>query len=119
MVGLVGSFTSKICKPVSYTHLDVYKRQGHTMTDTLDALQSSREMRSAKPVSYTHLDVYKRQLYRLIAVFRRYERGIGWNDSGGRDLCLSQFAVGCAVSRARSALALGSYHCLLYTSRGV
>ena len=56
-------------KPVSYTHLDVYKRQ------PLDeqAAEDCRKVLSAffeemteweqymEPVSYTHLDVYKRQ----------------------------------------------------------
>ena len=40
---------------VSYTHLDVYKRQ---MTE----LPFSKLVTRAKPVSYTHLDVYKRQV---------------------------------------------------------
>ncbi|OUF48459.1 cytochrome c-type biogenesis protein NrfE [Pluralibacter gergoviae] len=38
--------------PVSYTHLDVYKRQAAVLR---------RAGRRAHPVSYTHLDVYKRQ----------------------------------------------------------
>ncbi len=42
--------------PVSYTHLDVYKRQARTSGDA-----SPSPARSAAPVSYTHLDVYKRQ----------------------------------------------------------
>ena len=51
--------------PVSYTHLDVYKRQLYDrinqrvlmmMDEGLEA-----EARSVYPVSYTHLDVYKRQ----------------------------------------------------------
>ncbi len=42
--------------PVSYTHLDVYKRQD--ISGYYDALI---EMTSYWPVSYTHLDVYKRQ----------------------------------------------------------
>ena len=40
-------------KSVSYTHLDVYKRQGSTEVGTL--------FLNPQPVSYTHLDVYKRQ----------------------------------------------------------
>ena len=44
---------------VSYTHLDVYKRQ------TLEALRPPKTNQNGihyvKPVSYTHLDVYKRQ----------------------------------------------------------
>ena len=39
-----------LLQPVSYTHLDVYKRQDFNRVPT-----------SYIPVSYTHLDVYKRQ----------------------------------------------------------
>ena len=54
--------------PVSYTHLDVYKRQAWHLYYVLD-LQNKETHRiafheitkSAIPVSYTHLDVYKRQ----------------------------------------------------------
>ena len=74
--------------PVSYTHLDVYKRQaqrqadrrarradmlegGRTgqacrrfqLTNQLPAIERIKEIDEAGPVSYTHLDVYKRQLY--------------------------------------------------------
>ncbi|WP_459448289.1 hypothetical protein [Erwinia amylovora] len=38
---------------VSYTHLDVYKRQG---------MMASTRGGSPLAVSYTHLDVYKRQI---------------------------------------------------------
>ena len=44
--------------PVSYTHLDVYKRQ---LLPLLGA------QRGIAPVSYTHLDVYKRQLHQRSA----------------------------------------------------
>ena len=81
--------------PVSYTHLDVYKRQKlpidnlilstktHNTIMALDPyvlhlnsnsniliLQNGMGMaqRLTEPVSYTHLDVYKRQVY------KRYER---------------------------------------------
>ncbi|WP_459448204.1 hypothetical protein [Erwinia amylovora] len=57
-------------KPVSYTHLDVYKRQGlrlpPAMADGSDDKRCqfcSVPIFSHKPVSYTHLDVYKRQVY--------------------------------------------------------
>ena len=40
--------------PVSYTHLDVYKRQVNQYVGA--------EWKGIDPVSYTHLDVYKRQL---------------------------------------------------------
>ena len=69
---------------VSYTHLDVYKRQGvgralHRLADALVGVKlftmtadnpragyvrrvySSDEAAYPTPVSYTHLDVYKRQ----------------------------------------------------------
>ena len=54
-------------RPVSYTHLDVYKRQpfvvfrckGHIADVAACCLLVVLE-----PVSYTHLDVYKRQILR-------------------------------------------------------
>ena len=53
--------------PVSYTHLDVYKRQGIKKTDLSrdeflkHAWAWTEEHGGIIPVSYTHLDVYKRQ----------------------------------------------------------
>ena len=56
--------------PVSYTHLDVYKRQAYfrvysgTMNSgsyVLNATKDKKERVGRIPVSYTHLDVYKRQ----------------------------------------------------------
>ena len=54
---------------VSYTHLDVYKRQAiggssGSISSGLDdvADSASGAAKKMKPVSYTHLDVYKRQL---------------------------------------------------------
>ena len=59
--------------PVSYTHLDVYKRQillGHSSSSRARQLQTLRQATLSNtrnhleliiPVSYTHLDVYKRQ----------------------------------------------------------
>ena len=58
-------------RPVSYTHLDVYKRQevdmkgivaenGKVVTDEMIAGWESALERD-ESVSYTHLDVYKRQ----------------------------------------------------------
>ena len=73
--------------PVSYTHLDVYKRQTllsygneavmleKLITETEKEMQTIREAAKEKdlqkldsltPVSYTHLDVYKRQACRLL-----------------------------------------------------
>ena len=67
---------------VSYTHLDVYKRQAfnlrtfgdyhdlYLLTDVMllaDVFESFRDMAlrdyCLDPVSYTHLDVYKRQIH--------------------------------------------------------
>ena len=43
--------------PVSYTHLDVYKRQMHHYINHTNCSYTH-----TRPVSYTHLDVYKRQV---------------------------------------------------------
>ena len=63
----------QIMKTVSYTHLDVYKRQSHgTAAGTGKGRTAGRRIHSGGrgtervkyrhvPVSYTHLDVYKRQ----------------------------------------------------------
>ena len=55
--------------PVSYTHLDVYKRQ-HCDSNRTDGKLCSGQFFTISylkceniPVSYTHLDVYKRQPY--------------------------------------------------------
>ena len=72
---------SEVHKPVSYTHLDVYKRQQPILVQ-----QEKKEllpdwhydnyiMGLTKPVSYTHIDVYKRQVDELTdydAVMKRY-----------------------------------------------
>ena len=63
--------TAAFTAPVSYTHLDVYKRQSEcsvkvdeesfasfVIVDGEGKIESDDTM----PVSYTHLDVYKRQL---------------------------------------------------------
>ena len=76
--------------PVSYTHLDVYKRQLRTIinvywlddpnkpfwdysSDSLGAWFGIFTILfpwiGAIPVSYTHLDVYKRQLYSLKSLY--------------------------------------------------
>ena len=53
--------------PVSYTHLDVYKRQAvprwfsqQNEEDEEEIIEAYYKYRD-EPVSYTHLDVYKRQ----------------------------------------------------------
>ena len=56
-------------QPVSYTHLDVYKRQmdQQTALERQQALYREKNahlrqyLEPVEPVSYTHLDVYKRQ----------------------------------------------------------
>ena len=49
--------------PVSYTHLDVYKRQamGYSKKDVAYTAPDCGCTGGAASVSYTHLDVYKRQ----------------------------------------------------------
>ena len=60
---------------VSYTHLDVYKRQQRYWFKRQLELAAEASLpviihsRDAAPVSYTHLDVYKRQ--RRDFAFRR------------------------------------------------
>ena len=49
-------------EPVSYTHLDVYKRQADELLDEIVvAAVDMVDVADLRPVSYTHLDVYKRQ----------------------------------------------------------
>ena len=50
---------------VSYTHLDVYKRQGLVDAHYPHRPSAGRDPPHEihRPVSYTHLDVYKRQGY--------------------------------------------------------
>ena len=47
--------------PVSYTHLDVYKRQKQKKR-TITKSRVKKSLLAATTVSYTHLDVYKRQV---------------------------------------------------------
>ena len=76
-------------RAVSYTHLDVYKRQGeqrgkrgvdgtaHGLPDALLSDDLKRLLaRGAQAVSYTHLDVYKRQT--SSKVFGRILSAKGW-----------------------------------------
>ena len=58
---------SPIGEPVSYTHLDGYKRQlmaerGKSEAPTLFQVNGPVGLANWKAVSYTHLDVYKRQM---------------------------------------------------------
>ena len=68
----IGPYKMPASKPVSYTHLDVYKRQGVAVLRVVFAVLVAGELAvdreterggffSVDPVSYTHLDVYKRQ----------------------------------------------------------
>ena len=65
---LISTAASPSYKPVSYTHLDVYKRQDMCYNCVLFSANRSFTgeistiiPREYKAVSYTHLDVYKRQ----------------------------------------------------------
>ena len=79
LVDISASFPTMtdLTEPVSYTHLDVYKRQVHHLTRSLAAEWHRYGIRvnavapgyvatdlleqALEAVSYTHLDVYKRQ----------------------------------------------------------
>ena len=68
------SATLLMPQPVSYTHLDVYKRQVYEVIAVEDIVTPDGTVRAAagdvvdtittaeEAVSYTHLDVYKRQI---------------------------------------------------------
>ena len=68
--------------PVSYTHLDVYKRQvtyrfqptgfciGIMKLQIIEPPYTKQGNKCGKTVSYTHLDVYKRQAERIAAIKR-------------------------------------------------
>ena len=61
--------------PVSYTHLDVYKRQEYAnLKDYIQAVIVPDMQKKLRPVSYTHLDVYKRQsiLSETMEIFKMY-----------------------------------------------
>ena len=76
VIGLASNIIrSNMPEPVSYTHLDVYKRQLCDLSSLTDRDEdeeraeetiinqlSTVDEREEKPVSYTHLDVYKRQI---------------------------------------------------------
>ena len=65
--------------PVSYTHLDVYKRQNHTLMNEvcqesiIHLLHIAHKTIIHLPVSYTHLDVYKRQGENPRVLFKTYK----------------------------------------------
>ena len=68
LVVIVVQLTLHCIVAVSYTHLDVYKRQIQTVLKRDGRVVGFNEekiataIRKAMSVSYTHLDVYKRQL---------------------------------------------------------
>ena len=64
--------------PVSYTHLDVYKRQvlvAIVMLLFLHNIRNAFIVMVSIPVSYTHLDVYKRQ--RVVSVYVKEGSRVG------------------------------------------
>ena len=78
-----GSFCGLLADPVSYTHLDVYKRQEEgwryvdenrfewrlEVEEDLTAVkQAAKNRNTEEAVSYTHLDVYKRQLLMIPSI---------------------------------------------------
>ena len=71
-------FRSNILHTVSYTHLDVYKRQHLRLTrwsTTLPFTKLSASLANIvtlEPVSYTHLDVYKRQCFNCFTIFNSH-----------------------------------------------
>ena len=66
-LGKLSAYTTMALVTVSYTHLDVYKRQDSGSpeeSESANSLSGDAETGSGEdfvPVSYTHLDVYKRQ----------------------------------------------------------
>ena len=136
---------------VSYTHLDVYKRQGqarggqvaanrldrsqhrHRIGDPMRAAlrDGKAEQRVLHPVSYTHLDVYKRQHQRRNARafqhmgdkrgHRRFAVGAGDADDAVRRQIGRGFGKQFDIAEDRHTGRAGMVGdgCLLYTSRCV
>ena len=85
--------TARGVETVSYTHLDVYKRQGGMHIDGVEKcaesfehidpelvgntrkLLTSEMAGRSTTVSYTHLDVYKRQVFEFITRFMTLRSG--------------------------------------------
>ena len=95
-----GILQGLVVEPVSYTHLDVYKRQLRNMValgfQQIDLVQigllAHFHDSDTEAFSYTHLDVYKRQLLedtgymaRVAFVMDKLLRRIGLS---GRSICL-------------------------------
>ena len=93
--------------PVSYTHLDVYKRQESGSLHQgipfmrLDSMGCQRHsMCTRRPVSYTHLDVYKRQWRGRRRRRRSSRQGRSPGSTGGSALkcsCILKMKVGKAT----------------------
>ena len=70
--------------PVSYTHLDVYKRQRHDFWQGYGGtLTETSVPKGAIPVSYTHLQTAK-LLYALLLDRSTLSQKNGWQDGEGR-----------------------------------
>ena len=97
--------------PVSYTHLDVYKRQADAVDNQCANHEQQALAQFSEPVSYTHLDVYKRQDYR--------QAGEGLMQAGGVN-CEVYQDLGLLGSPCKpEAYRSPAWGCLLYTSRCV
>ena len=133
-VSHVGIYVGGGKMPVSYTHLDVYKRQttpGRSVSSSRMWIISLRSLttrrRSLKlsaicitPVCYTHLDVYKRQSIRnCLTVFQRdpvLAGAIAYNSLTDRKDIIKPIGF----HRESTALTdTDMKYCLLYTSRCV
>ena len=78
-----------ICiQPVSYTHLDVYKRQSMSCERSAGLL---REWKPLRAVSYTHLDVYKRQTEDKVTFVNRGK--FIFTDNGSQSSCIAYFCI--------------------------
>ena len=67
--GMAAAAGAHVVDAVSYTHLDVYKRQllvgvAILRLDDAGAQRKAQRLGHIASVSYTHLDVYKRQVKR-------------------------------------------------------
>ena len=74
-MGLLGLHFPGLCIPVSYTHLDVYKRQVHTSEqlhhgslESAPRAVRSRWQRSCRDSAKYRSDVYKRQVKGCLAI---------------------------------------------------
>ena len=116
--------------PVSYTHLDVYKRQGNTQSYRrlvlYRRLPHTRRQQGGEPVSYTHLDVYKRQVkvfpnpaqnYTLVGVPEEIKY-INLVNLAGNQLIKKETQGGRVINLDVNTLPKGTYLLLFYTNKG-